>query len=134
MKGTRKLIICEAKKALSKSYCKYSNIRIGATILTKNGKIFSGCNIENVSYSLAICAERVAIFNAVSEGYEKFDAIGIASSLNEPAFPCGSCRQVLAEFCPELDLKIFLENDKKLYILKDLIPNVFNNGNKITLK
>ncbi|XP_046335787.2 cytidine deaminase-like isoform X3 [Haliotis rufescens] len=80
------------------SYCPYSNFPVGAALLTADGTVFTGCNVENASYGLAICAERTAIVKAVSEGHRKFKAIAIASDLKEIAIvPCGACRQVLVE-------------------------------------
>jgi cytidine deaminase len=118
-------LIHDAKNALIYSYSKYSQFKVGAALLTKDGKVFTGCNIENISYGLSICAERVAVFKAVSEGFTEFESIGIASSSNAIVFPCGACRQVLAEFNPTL--KIYLERDNETYSLEDLIPHVFNN-------
>lgn len=112
-----------ARQAVSKAYSRYSGFNVGAAILTENGKIFTGCNIENVSYGLTICAERVALFKAVSEGYTSFEAIAVSSSSDKPVFPCGACRQVLAEFSKKL--VVFVDNDPTEYKLVDLIPNSF---------
>lgn len=125
MQTIREKLIHNAKNALENSYDKYSKVKVGAAILTNDERIFSGCNIENISFGLTICAERVALFKAVSEGYKDFKAIGIASSLNEPIFPCGACRQVLQEFEP--DLIIYIDLDNKKYKLSDLLPLSFKN-------
>ena len=106
------------------AYSPYSHFRVGAAIRSKEGKIFTGCNIENVSYSLAVCAERVALFKAVSEGHKLFDSIAISSSGVKPAFPCGACRQVLMEFNP--DLKIYLDHVSINYQLSGLISHPFS--------
>ena len=89
-----------------------------------DNKIFTGCNVENISFGLTMCAERIALFKAVSEGYQKFDAIAIVSNIDKPVFPCGACRQVLFEFSP--NLKIFINYDEKDYALVDLLPYSFD--------
>ena len=84
-----------ARTAMKSAYSPYSKIKVGAALRTKEGKIFTGCNIENVSYGLTICAERVALFNAILEGFDEFESIAITSSSDEAFPPCGACRQVL---------------------------------------
>ena len=120
-------LFAAAVKAAEKSYSKYSHFTVGAALLTKDGKIFTGCNIENASYSLTVCAERTAVFKAVSEGYTDFEAIAIAGSGNEdfskPCFPCGACLQVLSEFCGN-SFKIILSDTE--YRLSDFLPKRFN--------
>lgn len=92
-----------AVKASENAYCRYSGFHVGAMLLSSDGRIFTGCNIENVSYSLTMCAERTAVFKAVSEGITKFSAIAVAGSMNDdfskPCVPCGACLQVLSQFC-----------------------------------
>lgn len=92
-----------AVKASENAFCRYSGFRVGAALLTADGRIFTGCNIENASYSLTICAERTAVFKAVSEGVTTFSAIAVAGSINDdfskPCVPCGACLQVLNQFC-----------------------------------
>ncbi len=112
----------EAKKASENSYSKYSKFRVGAALLTKNGEIFTGCNIENMSFSLTVCAERTAIFKAVSEGVTDFEAIAIYGSEN-PCVPCGACLQVMSEFCTP-DFKIILSDG--VHKLSDFLPKVFS--------
>jgi len=119
----REELIRIAKNAQKNVYNPYSKFNVGAALRTKDGKIFTGCNIENISYGLTICAERVALFKAVSEGYKEFKSIGISTSSDKPTFPCGACRQVLAEFG---DLEIYLDNDEKTYRLSDLLPHSFD--------
>ena len=114
-----------AESALSESYSPYSHFRVGAAVLTKEGKIFVGTNIENASFGLSMCAERVAIFKAVSEGYKSFTNLAVISSAGKPAFPCGACRQVLAEF--NKDIKIHL-SDNYTKTLSDLLPDSFNSS------
>lgn len=120
----RKRLLKAARSELNKAYSPYSGLKVGAAIQTREGRIFTGCNIENVSYGLTICAERVALFKAVSEGYRSFDAIAISSSSKKVIFPCGACRQVLAEF--NQNMAVFLDNDPSGYKLSDLIPHTFS--------
>jgi cytidine deaminase len=93
-----------SRSMLRHSYSPYSKFKVGAALSTFTGKVFAGCNIENISYGLSICAERVALFKAVSEGHTKFHAIAISSSGSKPIFPCGACLQFLAEFSPRSDI------------------------------
>jgi len=105
-----------AEKAKESAYAPYSGFKVGAAVLTADGKIFTGCNIENSSYGATVCAERVAIFKAVSEGYREFSKIAVT------AMPCGICRQVMAEFCDK-DFEIIVDN--KIYKLGDILPEAF---------
>ena len=109
-------------EAKNNSYSPYSNFRVGAALLTKDGKIYTGCNIENASYSPSCCAERVAFFKAISEGHKDFAAIAISGD-KEKCYPCGVCRQVMSEFCDE-DFKIYI--DDKEYTLKEMLPYSFD--------
>ncbi len=114
-----------AKKAMQNAYAPYSKFRVGAALLTKSGKVYTGCNVENSSYGLTMCAERVAVFKAVSEGEREFIKIAIVSSSGKKTYPCGACRQVLYEFAD--DLEIVLEEDGEIYTtdLKSLFPEGF---------
>lgn len=94
-----------AAEMRSRSYIPYSHYAVGAALLTKSGKIFTGCNIENAAYSVTVCAERTAMFKAISEGSRDFCAIAVATA-DGKGYPCGSCRQVMAEFA--LDMEVFL--------------------------
>jgi cytidine deaminase len=114
-----------AQLVLEKSYSPYSHFRVGAAIRTENGSVFTGTNIENASYSLTICAERVAIFKAISEGHRSFTDLAIASSSETPVFPCGACRQVLFEFSPQLRVRL-QGDEKEVFRLIDLLPNAFD--------
>jgi cytidine deaminase len=108
----------------------YSKFRVGSALLTENGKVYTGGNIEASSYSLTICAERVALFKALSEGERHFKAIAIAS--DDPDFcpPCGPCRQVLNDFCNSIDvILINKKNELKIYKLGELFPFPFGDTN-----
>lgn len=133
-----KALIESALNAQQYSYSPYSNFCVGAAILSTDGRIFTGCNIENAAFSPTICAERTAIAKAISENAHTFTMIAVVgkklnSSSNEIGFvtPCGVCRQVLAEFCTN-DLKIILArtpNDYKVVTLGELLPQAFSPGN-----
>ena len=116
-----------ADEAKEKAYAPYSKFQVGAAILTKQGAVFTGCNVENSSYGAAICAERTAAVKAVSEGFHDFDAIAISSNHaeKETVYPCGICRQFLHEFNP--DLKVICKSPKghETYRLSELMPKGF---------
>lgn len=107
---TNKELLSIADKAMENAYAPYSKFHVGAALLCKNGTVFTGCNIENATYGATNCAERTAIFKAVSEGQREFEAIAIVSSGGSETFPCGICRQVMAEFAPELKIILRDEN------------------------
>jgi cytidine deaminase len=99
---TPKALMAEAERALEHAYAPYSRFHVGAALLTRSGRVFRGCNVENASFGLAICAERNAIFHAVCEGERDFVAIAIVDAQGHGASPCGACRQVMHEFAPGL--------------------------------
>ena len=122
-------LIDTAIEQLKFSYTTYSNFKVGAALLAKNGEIFTGCNIENASYTPTNCAERTAFFKAVSEGVREFRAICIVGGkdgkLTEYTAPCGVCRQVMMEFCDPKTFQIILAVDKEryeIYTLEELMP------------
>jgi len=104
-------IILKSQQAREKAHVPYSNFKVGAAVLTASGKIYTGCNIESSSYGLSLCAERVALFKAVSEGEKDFIAIAIATSSQNYCPPCGACRQILWDLAPEI--KVLLVSDSK---------------------
>ncbi|MEL0269964.1 MAG: cytidine deaminase [bacterium] len=119
-------LIQKAIEMRSQALAPYSNYKVGAAILTESGKIFGGCNIENSSYSLTICAERVALFKAVSEGETKFKALSV--STNNAGMPCGACRQVIWDICG--NIPILICNNNKLITKTEsirLLPMPFDN-------
>ena len=124
---TDETLVALAKEAMEHAYAPYSNFKVGAALLAKDGRVFKGCNVENASYGATNCAERTAVFKAVSEGCREFDAIAIVASSGERIPPCGICRQVLAEFMPEgkviLDSK---ETGMVTYLVRELLPCGFS--------
>lgn len=132
-----KELITAAIAARQKSYSPYSHYQVGAALLTGEGQIVTGCNIENAAYGPTNCAERTAFFKAVSEGYREFRAIAIVGSpegdeLTQYAYPCGVCRQVMMEFCDPDTFQIIVarsENDYKTMTLNELLPEGFGPEN-----
>lgn len=123
---TEKELIEKAKKARLKAYAPYSNFKVGAALLTKRGKVYTGANVENSTFGLTVCAERIAVFKAVNRGDKNLVKIAIVADKNPPVTPCGACRQVLAEFVE--DLKIVcanLQGKAERYSLKELLPEAF---------
>ena len=119
-----------AVEAREMAYAPYSKFRVGAALLAKNGKVYKGCNVENAAYSPTNCAERTALFKAVSEGEREFTAIAIVGGMDETiadfCAPCGVCRQVLAEFCDK-DFRLVLGNpdNLKVYTFEEILPFAF---------
>ena len=117
-------LINYASIARENAYAPYSNYKVGAALVTTDGTIFTGCNIENSAYPNSYCAERTALVKAVSEGYKQFSKIAIVSSGSAP-LPCGACRQSLYEFAPELDIIIAWDGNIIKTTLAELLPNGF---------
>lgn len=121
-----KALIDMALKAMENAYAPYSGFKVGAALLCSNKKVYTGCNIENSSYGASNCAERTAIFKAVSEGEREFEKIAIVSSSGDFTFPCGICRQVLSEFMYDKTVVLFSEKDGiREFKVKDLLPEAF---------
>lgn len=126
-------LISMAVEARKNAYAEYSGFMVGAALLCSDGQIFTGCNIENRSYSLTNCAERTAVFKAVSDGKKDFTAIAIVGAvksgdcMEKMCFPCGACLQVMSEFCSN-DFKIILadKGNTKIFSFSDFMPNVFS--------
>ena len=120
-------LIAAARKARRNAHARYSNFKVGAALETADGTILTGCNVENATYGLTICAERVAMFKALSEGHRAFTRIAIVADTNEPTPPCGACRQILWEFGG--DLEIILANTRRQtarFQLSALLPHPFD--------
>ena len=124
---TREELKAKAVSMLEMSYCPYSHFPVGAALECEDGTVYTGCNIENAGYSATVCAERTAVFKAVSEGCRRFKRIVVAGRSDSPCVPCGECRQVLSEFAPELEV-ICLDKDgnEMTLSLSDLLPHSFN--------
>lgn len=123
---TDRELIKISEKAQKFAYAPYSEFKVGAALLCRDGSVYTGCNIENATYGATNCAERTAVFKAVSEGKRDFTAIAITSSGKGLTFPCGICRQVLSEFSPEI--KVILEDEKgelHTFMLPELLPHSF---------
>jgi cytidine deaminase len=121
-------LIASAIQARANAYVPYSKFPVGAAILLKDGEIVSGCNIENASYGLTNCAERTALFKAISEGKREIQAIAVVADTNGPVSPCGACRQVMAEFCAP-ETRVILANllgDRHVTTIAELLPGAFS--------
>lgn len=123
-------LLQQAMEARKNAYCAYSGFAVGAALLCEDGTVFTGCNVENASYSVTNCAERTAIFKAVSEGYKKFCAIAIVGGSDEleVCYPCGVCRQVMTEFCEASEFKIICGTSvdtMEVLTLSELLPKSF---------
>ncbi|HEY9723516.1 MAG TPA: cytidine deaminase [Oscillatoriaceae cyanobacterium] len=125
-------LLAIADDVAKRAYVPYSHFHVGAALLTKDGHVFAGCNVENSSYGLCNCAERTAVFSAVAAGHREFSAIAIVQgnapvdSEGEPCWPCGACRQVLVEFNPDMDV-IFREGGGyRVTPLRELLPHFFD--------
>jgi len=119
-------LVKSATDAKKNALPKYSNFYVGAAVITDSGKVYTGCNIESSSYSLTVCAERTAIFKAISEGERNFKALAIVGDTEDFISPCGACRQVINDLCGEID--IVMANSKGEYIVKktpELLPFAF---------
>ena len=127
---TQKLMDC-AIKARENAYSPYSHFAVGAALLCEDGTLFEGCNIENASYGLTNCAERTAIFKAVSAGHTKFKALAVVADTEGPCAPCGACRQVMAEFKIPLIIMGNLMGNIKIVTIEELLPFSFSESELI---
>lgn len=123
-------LISLALKARENAYTPYSDYKVGAALKVKSGKVYTGCNIENASFSPTVCAERTAIFKAISEGEREFEAIAVVGGKDEItdfAPPCGVCRQVMNEFCsPDFEIILYNGKEERAYKLKEILPLAFS--------
>jgi cytidine deaminase len=120
-------LVTAARAAREQAVADYSKFKVGAAVETEDGAIVTGCNIENATYGLTICAERVAIFKALSEGHRAFKRIAIVADTETPTPPCGACRQIIWEFCGDIDVILAnLETVAALMQIKDLLPLPFD--------
>jgi cytidine deaminase len=122
-----KTLLEAALAARNNAHAPFSNFRVGAAIEDESGRIFTGCNVENATYGLTMCAERVAVFKAISEGARKFKRIAVAADTDALTPPCGACRQILWEFCGDAELTLVnLQGKSETFRLKDLFPRPFD--------
>jgi cytidine deaminase len=120
-------LVLAARAAREHAVATYSHFKVGAAVAAKSGRIYSGCNVENASYGLTICAERVAIFKALSEGDREFTAIAVVADTESPTPPCGACRQIIWEFCG--DVPVVLATPARIaatHQMRDLLPFPFD--------
>ena len=120
-------LISEAKKARENAVAPFSKYKVGAALVTKSGKVYRGCNVENCTYGLTVCAERVALLTALAAGERDFTAIAVVSQSDQPATPCGPCRQLMWEYCGDIDVTIANLTGKRAdYKLSTLFPHPFS--------
>ena len=121
-------LIEAATMAIAYSYSPYSSFPVGAAVLTESGRIYSGTNIENASYGATMCAERVAIFKAVSDGEQHITALAVFTTAANLAFPCGMCLQVISEFCEDIPVILASDAVVRIYQLSELMPHRFGDA------
>jgi cytidine deaminase len=121
-------LIQEAKKGRELAYAPYSKFQVGAALLTKDGKIFRGCNIENAAYSMCNCAERTALFSAYAHGFREFQMLAVIADTDQPVTPCGACRQVISELCPKKMVVVLanLKGEVQELTVEELLPGAFS--------
>lgn len=123
---SRESLIEEARAARERAIAPYSRFRVGAALRLRNGSVVRGCNIENASYGLTVCAERVALLTALADGQRDFDAIAVVTDADSPATPCGPCRQLLWEYAGDIEMTLAnLEGTTLVYRLSELLPHPF---------
>ena len=130
----REALLRRAEQARTRAYAPYSDFHVGAALLTEGGSVYVGCNVENASYGLTVCAERSAIFAAVADGETRFEMIAVVTEGVEPVAPCGACRQVLAEFAPALRLVSQAGDRVEEWTLDALLPAPFRGDRMRTLE
>lgn len=127
MSENDKKLIEFAIKARENAHAPFSNFKVGASLLSETDEIITGCNIENATYGLTLCAERVAIFKAISEGKKKFKKIAVVADTEKLTPPCGACRQIIWEFCGDIEVILAnLQGNTKMFQIRELFPNAFD--------
>ena len=126
-RNSKRTLVRAAAKARQRAVAPYSKFKVGAALEDENGRIFTGCNVENATYGLTVCAERVAVFKAISEGARKFKRIAVTADTDVLTPPCGACRQILWEFCGDAEIILANLNGKtEVLKLRDLFPRPFD--------
>jgi len=127
MENFEKELVEAAREVRERAFAPYSNFKVGAALRTKSGKIYTGCNVESASYGLTVCAERVAIWKAVSEGETEFVEIAVITGTEELTPPCGACRQIIWEFCHDIPVILAnLKDDTEIVQMSELLPRAFD--------
>lgn len=127
MSSSDEKLIESAVSARENAHAPFSNFKVGASLLTETGEIITGCNIENATYGLTLCAERTAIFKAISEGKNKFQKIAVVADTENLTPPCGACRQIIWEFCGDIEVVLAnLKGTTKTFQMRELFPNAFD--------
>ncbi len=127
MSSISEKLIEMAIEVRERAFAPYSNFKVGSAVVTKDGKIFSGCNVESASFGLTVCAERVAIWKAVSEGETEFEHISVVADTEKLTPPCGVCRQIIWEFCGDVPVTMAnLKGDVEMISIKELLPRAFD--------
>jgi cytidine deaminase len=124
--GVGDLLIEAARAAQANAYAPYSSFRVGAALEATDGTVYTGCNVESASYGLSICAERAAVAFAVAQGARKFRRVVVVSDSEPPASPCGACRQVLAEFGTDIEVRAVGPSSERTWSLGELLPDAFS--------
>lgn len=122
-----KKLVESAKNARKNAIAPFSKFTVGAALITKDNRIYQGCNIENPSLMLSVCAEKTALLNALVDGERNFKAMAIVSNKKDYCFPCGSCRQMIAEFAPDIEIYLASKNGIKKFSIIELLPHRFKN-------
>jgi cytidine deaminase len=124
--GERDALVAPARATRERAVAPYSRFRVGAALLAEDGRIFGGCNVESATYGLTVCAERTAVFKAISEGARAFRAVAVFTGADEPTPPCGACRQVLWDQCRDIEVVMEVENGSRdRMALSELLPRAF---------
>lgn len=123
-------LVDQARTAMAFAYAPYSSFKVGAALRTSSGALYTGCNIENVSFGATVCAERVAFLKAISEGARSFEAIAVVNSSVDIVFPCGICLQFMTEFGGDIVVAVASPHEIKTFLLKELMPYAFNSFKK----